>query len=167
MSSTDDDYRSVVSDDLIQQFLDEFRLDVVFYPLLSVQSVEAGTGIIQIRQYYSDWHNWETDVVFQSSEDRYAYVTPSESDLFKGMWWFDQDYYDMYITGKSHCLYSAGAAVARYLSGATVWEMNFSGPGGSVFQKGELMTRFQTLARELEKKARPHRAELIRGDVRV
>jgi hypothetical protein len=119
----------IISDELIQEFLDRHREEVRNAQLDSSPSIVNGQYIYD--HYYAAVGDWEDDITFTNSS--FHSVTPNTSETLAGHWVFDSTHFPpsgifppVHIAyGKTYDVYAAAADVADILvglmSGAFDW----------------------------------------------
>lgn len=169
------------SDDEIQDALDAYRTDVRYELLHDAPSIvnAASTGhqaVFIYADYYSDFQNWEEDVVLQGNDSTNASwvtLTPVVSDALNGHWQFETDVFSagtapgqippVYATGKIYDVYAASADLLETWAAALACRYD-SSVNGQTLKRSQLMQGKVLLASLCRRQAQPRTAKFLRSD---
>ena len=151
----------VWTDDQIQGVMDASRQDIGNAVLTAFPTYSGST--IQYLDYYSDWTDWEDDVVLKQYLTQV--VTPSASENIVGHWTFATNKFPpVYISGKTYDVYRSAADLLERWAAKWVLSYGFSSDGQS-FQRQQAATMLQALAKTYRQKQRPRSIIATRSDL--
>ncbi len=151
----------VWTDDQIQGVMDASRQDIGNAVLTAFPTYSGST--IQYLDYYSDWTDWEDDVVLKQYLTQT--VTPSASENIVGHWTFATNKFPpVYISGKTYDVYRSAADLLERWAAKWVLSYGFSSDGQS-FQRQQAAHMLQTLAKTYRMKQRPRMITATRSDL--
>ena len=151
----------VWTDDQIQGVMDASRQDIGNAVLTAFPTYSGST--IQYLDYYSDWTDWEDDVVLKQYLTQT--VTPSASENIVGHWTFATNKFPpVYISGKTYDVYRSAADLLERWAAKWVLSYSFSSDGQS-FQRQQAATMLQALAKTYRQKQRPRTIIATRSDL--
>lgn len=153
------------ADDTVQDALDEHRLDVRYYSLVTKPTFEVGQAA-EWHDYYDQRYRgaWEDDVVFASSS--YAALTPDTSENLTGHWAFTLSQPPpVYLSGKTYDVYAAAADLVEQRASRVMLDFDVTSDRQSVLrsQKHKMLLE---QAKTLRKKQRVGSLHGYRGDTR-
>lgn len=169
----------------IQDTLDETVEFVRYEPLQIAPTIvnTASTGnqpTVIFIEYFSQFQWWESDVVLEgnntSTHAAWIVLTPTESDLINGHWWFQSSsteftsptvpgqYPPVFATGKIYDLYRASADLLEFWAAGLAGAYDIAVDGQNL-RRSQLMQAKMTLAASYRRKAKPKIAKLVRDDV--
>jgi hypothetical protein len=151
----------IFSDQVIQDVLDEGRLDVV-NGSLSPKATYSGSGL-QYLDYYSDMGGgWEDGMVLKQNLS--IVVTPSAIEPIAGHFQFAANTFPpVYITGILHDRYRAAADLLERLTAQWVLSYSMTVDGQSL-QRNQATRSILLLVKEYRRKQRPRTITVKRGD---
>lgn len=131
-------------------------------------------------EYFSRYQWWESDVVLEgnntSTHAAWIVLTPTESDLINGHWWFQPSsneftvptvpgqYPPVFATGKVYDIYRASADLLEFWGASQAASYDITVDGQSL-RRSQLMQAKLTLAASYRRKCKPKVAKLVRDDV--
>ena len=146
------------SDDALQDFLDNHRVEVRTTELIPVRSVAAG-GAVSYREFIAPRGFWEDSPVLQSNS--YATLAPDVSDHLIGRWTFVATQTPpVYISGQVFDLWGAAVDTIEAWIGKVKSEFDFQ-TDGQQFDRSQKAVGMAKLAREYQRKARPPGIRLV------
>lgn len=124
----------LLSDQEIQDKLDECRFDYYNYPLLMHPTFTNPGGIVYNDYYAQVGHTirgmWETDEVLRWGD--FTLLTPATSDELVGHWTFNNQKPPVLLTGKRYDLYRASADLLDYkIAALAATQFDFTADGQS------------------------------------
>lgn len=151
----------IFSDDVIQDVLDEGRLDVV-NGSLTPKATYSGSGL-QYLDYYSDGGGWEDGMILKQYLT--VIVTPSLIEPIAGHFQFAANIFPpVYISGKQFDRYRAAADLLERLSAQWVLSYSMTVDGQSL-QRNQATRSILLLAKEYRRKQRPRTITMKRADL--
>jgi len=151
----------IFADQDVQDVLDASRQDIGNVALTAFPTYSGST--IQYLDYYSDWTDWEDDVVLKQYLTQV--VTPSASENIVGHWMFAANKFPpVYISGKTYDVYRSAADLLERWAAKWVLSYSFTSDGQS-FQRQQAAHMLQALAKTYRQKQRPRSIIATRSDL--
>jgi hypothetical protein len=150
-------------DQQIQDFLDNYRMDVFNEPLMPKPTFSGST--ISYFDYFADLGQWEDDLVLK--QYLITQVTPATSENIVGHWTFAATTLPpVFITGKTYDLYRSAADLLEFWAATFVLAYDATVDGQSL-RLSQQHANLLTLADQYRRKSRAHSISVIRSDTRV
>lgn len=146
------------TDDELQDFLDDHRVEVRTAELIPVRSVASG-GAVSYLEYMAPRGFWEDSPTLQSNS--YATIVPATSDLLIGRWTFAASQTaPVYITGQVYDLWGAAVEAAEAWIGKLARDFDFA-TDGQRFDRSQKVRGLERVAETYRRKARPPGIRLV------
>jgi hypothetical protein len=162
-SFPDEDPNAARSNQELQDYLDDHRVDVYYEELTPAITRPALPAVIQFKDFYHTQGSWENDVIL--TDATYNILTPDVSDNLVGHWSFAESInYIVRIRGKYYDLY--GAAADALDSWAAELKMSFSfSLGKDQYHLKEQVENIESLSRKYRMRQWPTFVRMERSDM--
>lgn len=152
-----------ISDQQIQDTLDERRVDVRFEELQPAETPVAGRLVTL--DHYSHRGNWEADEAL--FDGAYNELTPTDANRLVGHWTFGADTSSpVYLVGKTYDVYAAAADLLEAWAAREKASFDFTADGAS-YHRSQKVANLLELARRHRQQQRPQSIRQVRNDVEV
>lgn len=156
---------TIISDDDIQELLDEYRDEYRLAVLEPIDSILPG-GKVEWKNWYTPVGGyWEANSVFQSGHN-WEYLVPTESDNQRGRWTFEEHQNSgVFITGFVYDVYASAADLCDRLSTAELHHFDSSdSTSGMNFRRSQVLQNYQAMATRYRAQAKVRYATMLRSD---
>jgi len=149
------------ADQDIQDVLDVSRVDMRYVALTPSPSYSGAT--ISYLDYYSDFTDWEDDLVLK--QYRITTVTPSTSENLAGHWIFSATTLPpVFIVGKTYDVYRSAADLLERMAAKWAISFDFTSDGQS-FRRSQALPMLLDLAHRYRLQQRPSVITVQRSDI--
>lgn len=151
----------VFTDEQLEQFLDDNRIDANYLEMRWRESIAPG-GSVSYYEYRAA-ANWETTATVTNNQ--YGTVTAGTVDYRRGVWTFATSQEPpLYVTGARYNVYAAAAAALEQWMATLKFTYDFTADGAT-FRRSQQVAAMQALLDRYRSMAGPQVMTMTRSDV--